>query len=968
MNDEENIIKVLENLDRGSSFKPPEQGTFTPTLVVGLGGTGTRVLRQLKKHLGQERANRVHLLGIDSDKAENDKFGMPPLTDSELCLLEPDRAITWLDRYAAGDPDYEWLTNVLQETGPENSIEAEIRQKIKAGAGCGQRRRAGRLMFSANVNGGANVRGRLNHLHQELRGLAKSLEHIHSGLNVDSGSQIFVVSSFAGGTGAGIIMETLALLGSVFDGPNDNITVIGLLPGRALDRKLYDARNEKGFTRGNAIGVLRELEALRKPGGPKREFRFGARDSIICDPSQQHIANNVYLVDNECGLRGGYPVTEWDELIAATGWFLYNFFENGVGASAFSGEVNYAPTTATQGAVYRAFGVGSLRYPIDDIVCYSLFSLAESYLSEITKEGTGIVKKAKKAHQQTMGELGLRGISDFLKLFNEVTIDEASFMGTDAQWKSIKGASDNELTAAGREAERQMADSMPDYDARCAEIISLNLERLEKTVKDRILSLITGNQAVVRQHNDLLLKDLEKWQEDLNEEVEALDKKIKNVENRKRQVEQKIHKLDFFLDIKHRSEYRGMIQSLLSSRESRYRLGHVGKVITDLLEYAGVAQSRCNSVSQQLKAKKTAFRSTAGRYAALLNEGVFIQSAMNADDTKDWLKKVDAKIECHPAKDWSVNGVLLALVEPLYKSLKDNLRSKDIVLDAFKKGNKSLVDKLDGVDAAGKPLIALKSTAPSEEDLTPQKYVLAVSAKLKEKELIKVFPQVGENQTKMQPLDVDKSSATCLTTVVGYDISDLKRFDEFYDHYAASPWLFHTVENHNDLPPLNPRMETQSLKYRNFGLALFFEAVYRKGNNYYANIVRSPRKNQAEFKYLVYSKERNSYAKALMYQGIAAEAPKSQTRPVSSQLISKSLEGTLEEICGPKYTEFAASITDLWETYLNQIGRQTAKTEIESFASDTVDGLIARTRGASKRKECLRLVREELLGLADGIE
>ncbi|MGJ3242213.1 MAG: tubulin-like doman-containing protein [Opitutales bacterium] len=970
MTEDDLLSSILAELEADPFYQTPKSGNFTPTLVVGLGGTGTRVLRQLKGYLGAQRANRVRLFGIDSDKAENDRFAMPPLNDSEHCLLDPKRAVAWLDRYDAGDPDYQWLSGLLEETGPENSIEAEIRQKVQAGVGCGQRRRAGRLMFCSNISGGANVRNRFNKLHQELRSLRSELQRIHRGFTVDEGTRVFVVTSLAGGTGAGIVMDTLALLRSVFDGTNDDITLIGLLPGCALDPKLTDTKSEKGFTRGNAIGVLRELDGLRRPGH-KRIFQFGAHDRVEWDSSRQHIATNVYLVDNECGVRGGAPVTDWDQLIAATGFFLYNFLENGVGASAFSGEVNYAPDKnyeGDRGAVYRAFGISAVRYPVDGLIRMRLFLKAGEYLAEAIKTPKGCVGQANELVKQTLNTLGLVKSEDFSAYFNDLQIDEAAFKQTKKQWKTIKWASDDDLIEAGHTAIRDLKDGLPSYDGAFDERVRETMAKLSASVEMRALELLSGNHAVVREHYARLLNRLKSWETELFDQLDSLRNKLETAEQEIARLEQMIHRLDFFLDFKHRAAYRRKIQSYLSDLAKEYRLGKARSVVVAVTRTVRRAQDKSLEIFEELKGRRLAYRSYADRYGELLGQGLFVQSGMDREAIGEWLDGLDAKVEPVPATALTTLGVLFPLFLPLVKAMRDSLKNRDIVIDGIKKGDTPLKRRLKGANEASRPLIALKSTAPDEEDLTPQRYVLAVSAETKEKELAKLFPGVGDNETKMQPLNSDYGTVACLSTVVGFKIADLKRFDEFYANYAGHPWIFHTDERHSDLPALDPRMSAENHKYRIFGLGLFLEALESRGSNYYVNLLRMNREGQAEFQYIVFSKERNPYASALKEHEIVAEAPKSQSRARSEDRIDNSLEGALDKLASEEYARFSSLIEDVWESYVNTIGKASAKEQLERFAEETIDAMVGRTKSQTERREALKRVYQALLEVADGIE
>jgi hypothetical protein len=56
------IINVLE-----ASRQAPE-GRYYPALVAGLGGTGCRILRHLKRRLSDTDMKQIRLLGIDPQK------------------------------------------------------------------------------------------------------------------------------------------------------------------------------------------------------------------------------------------------------------------------------------------------------------------------------------------------------------------------------------------------------------------------------------------------------------------------------------------------------------------------------------------------------------------------------------------------------------------------------------------------------------------------------------------------------------------------------------------------------------------------------------------------------------------------------------------------------------------------------------------------------------------------------------
>ncbi len=969
MKEDELINEFLHSLD-GGDFRPlPPKGTFTPTLVVGLGGTGCRVVRRLKGYLGSH--SKVRLLGVDSDKSENDKFEMPPLDDSELCLLDVKRAITWLDRFNAGDSDYQWLSDLLEENGPETSIQSEIRQKIQAGAGCGQRRRAGRLMFAANVTGGANVRGRLTKIYEELRGLRSELGTIHRGFKMDDCTRIFVVSSFAGGTGAGILMEMLGLLRTIFEEPVDQITLVGLLPGMALDKKLHDARSEKGFTRGNSIGVLRELNALQRPGA-SRVFRFGPMDTHEWDSSKESLATSVFLLEGDSGVKGGAPVDEWDEMTNASGFFLYNFLENRVGASELSGQVNYSPETnyeGEHGAVYRSFGISALRVPVLEIAKVGIYTAASNYLSGVMKPAKGGVSQAKKEMGQTLGALSLNGGASFRDLFDKIQVPEADALQTESQWKKLRFASDDELIGTIRSVLSDLEGSLPSYDSSCEEVVNESLEKFRQVFESRCLDLIAGNHAVVREYFSRLIATLQEWNADLYAKLDTVGKQIREGEQSLRYLEDRIHKLDFFLDWGKRKQYRSEVVVHISNLLDQYFLGKATPLSSRVIDLVRALETRCLGVLDELRGQRFVFQSYAEQLSKAVTKGLFVRSAMDGKQMAEWIEGYEQEIREVPAAQLTAKGVLKALFLPTFQSMVKALSARDLVAEATGEGKKHLKFHLRGIDEAAKPLIALKSEAPDIEDLTPQKYVLGVSAVTQQKALSDHFPKFGENETRFHMLDSDTGTICCLTTVVGFKISDLKRFDEFYGHYAKNPWIYHTDVDHRDLPSLDPRMDKEDHKYRLFGLGLFLEAVHQRGSNYYVNLVGMDRgSDQPSYQWVVFSKERSRFAVVAHENGLVAEPPKSQLRPTAEHRLDNSLEGALEALSDSEFAGFVGVIDDLWEDFVNRIGRREAGSLLQQFAEEILDPMIGRSKTQSDRRDALKRVYQAVRELADAVE
>jgi hypothetical protein len=241
---------VIESIVDAKLYGAPTTGTYKPTVVIGLGGTGVTTLRYLKRDLSMHEARHVRLLALDSNAAENTRFL------SQLPSLEPDRELRILDQAAAlrmlanattGNGNRHVLQYLPKEAGRHKGIHEEVIAKINGQKGAGQFRRAGKLLFQANARSGANLNDTLAKLRDEMVGLRTLIEHQAAGLTLDVGVQVFVVCSAAGGQGAGCLLDCLALLRSHFNGPHDVITVICVLPG-PLFHKVVKTRSRRGLS------------------------------------------------------------------------------------------------------------------------------------------------------------------------------------------------------------------------------------------------------------------------------------------------------------------------------------------------------------------------------------------------------------------------------------------------------------------------------------------------------------------------------------------------------------------------------------------------------------------------------------------------------------------------------------------------------------------------------------------------
>lgn len=284
------------------------------SLVVGLGGTGSWVVAHLKERLVDDA--RWRLLDGDLAKFGTDEYMSPP---SPVLLRAVDvdqqkrpnvRGLV-LDRtledVSISGPVGETLEAIQRSTDDRNpphpTIQAwlpqDLAKEIAIGdalkfqtTGAGQVRQFGRVAFFLELMNGAPGLSALNRAISTLSQGARSIE-------------VFVVGSVAGGTGAGVLLDTLLYLRSVKDqtAGQVNLRSIGflVLPG-AYKNTVSD--EEFPNTQANGFATLRELDRLVNahetvsvswPNGQTAQLASAALDTCYLVDGSRDIAEGTQL-------------------------------------------------------------------------------------------------------------------------------------------------------------------------------------------------------------------------------------------------------------------------------------------------------------------------------------------------------------------------------------------------------------------------------------------------------------------------------------------------------------------------------------------------------------------------------------------------------------------------------------------------------------------------------------------------
>src|SRR5215813_11555737 len=218
-------------------------------LVIGLGGTGGKIIRSLRKAIFQEfrtlepETAKIRFLYVDSSK---EMMGLDDSTwrtlgrsvqlekRSQLLITGSDlnQILSNLDNYPQVRP---WIGDRVQWRDILNSIVGETLG--------GQKRRLGRFLFACKAS---DFTAQLRHLASDMQtgGLSAITFHICCGL--------------AGGTGSGSLIDVLAQVRQLFrDSRTYRVLVYALLPDQ-----LPQANWDTGNYHANGYAALLELNAL----------------------------------------------------------------------------------------------------------------------------------------------------------------------------------------------------------------------------------------------------------------------------------------------------------------------------------------------------------------------------------------------------------------------------------------------------------------------------------------------------------------------------------------------------------------------------------------------------------------------------------------------------------------------------------------------------------------------------------
>lgn len=340
------------------------------TLFIGLGGTGGEVLNKLSKMMSDEEKERAHIIYLDMDSKDVTRLRAKGM--NAVSISSADTVVNVMNYLGRNDGVRDWL--------PHSNANLEFLSS-KTDDGASQFRMKSRLCLARYLKDNA---GELKTLLDEICTPGRML--------ATETLRVMIVSSVAGGTGAGTFIQMALYLREYFrsNGHRD-ISITGLfacpdLFVRASD--VTDAKKENMYA--NAYAAVRELNAMNLavnlPPNVRKNEGYGKNINIAIntksegalfdsnDPNTSKNANNkpynlLYFID--VNNTDGGLLRSLDQYYDMMADIVYTRLYSPIEPALRSDESNELSIHAKYPtAIYGSAGYGRIIYPYHGVMKY----------------------------------------------------------------------------------------------------------------------------------------------------------------------------------------------------------------------------------------------------------------------------------------------------------------------------------------------------------------------------------------------------------------------------------------------------------------------------------------------------------------------------------------------------------------------------------------------------------------------
>ena len=403
-------------------------------LVIGLGGTGGKSIRALRKLIFAEQRlsiksqPSIDFLYIDSSRE------MMSQTDPSWKVLGKSVQLPAASQLQiTGEDLSSLLDNINNYPGIRDWIGSqgtwkEILGTIVGEALGGQKRRLGRFLFARRVT----------EFKTKVQTLVQGLQS-----NGDASVTFHVIAGLAGGTGSGSVVDVIAQLRQTYpDGQKYRIMPYLLLPDQ------YPQANwDTGNYHANGFAALTEINALSTAAYKPVDVSTGSQINVK-DPF-----NGAYIISNEN--ENGYMANIDTEVPGIIAEFLFQkiFVAGAVGLTSIARMENAengdgTPETAASSKTgerskrFLGFGIKRISIPEEEIKEYLTLSFAQQGIHQLRfnnwQQALGFVNESKNFDANTVVR-STDVLADW-RLSDDYLLLAESILGSDdpkRSWKSL---------------------------------------------------------------------------------------------------------------------------------------------------------------------------------------------------------------------------------------------------------------------------------------------------------------------------------------------------------------------------------------------------------------------------------------------------------------------------------------------------------------------------------------------------
>jgi len=344
-------------------------------LVIGLGGTGGKSIRALRKLImSEQRLSSQSIPSVDFLYIDSSREMMSQADPTWKVLGKSVQLPSASQLQITGEDLSSLLDNINSYPGIRNWIGSqgtwkEILGTIVGEALGGQKRRLGRFLFAR----------RIQEFHTKIQTLVQGLQS-----NGDSSITFHVIAGLAGGTGSGAVVDVISQLRSKYtDGLKYRIMPYLLLPDQ------YPLPNwDTGNYHANGFAALTEINALSTGAYRPVDVATGNQTNLK-DPF-----NGAYIISNEN--ENGYIAKIDTELPGIIAEFLFQkiFVAGAVGLTSIARMENAengdgTPETAATSKTgerskrFLGFGIKRISIPEEEIKEFLTLSFAQQGIHQL---------------------------------------------------------------------------------------------------------------------------------------------------------------------------------------------------------------------------------------------------------------------------------------------------------------------------------------------------------------------------------------------------------------------------------------------------------------------------------------------------------------------------------------------------------------------------------------------------------